>query len=77
MGDTKDKGALRSENEVHSRKVQKGGVASFKCVWVCGGGIEGHVTMYLQPISISTRKIMGSLLPKQNFEYLEHSGEKP
>lgn len=76
MGDTKDKGALRSENEVHSRKGQKGGVASFKCV--CGGwGIEGHVIMNLQPISLSTRKIMGSLLPKQNFEYLEHSGEKP
>lgn len=75
MGDTKDKGALRSENEVHSRNAQKGGVASFKCV--CGGGIDGHVIMNLQPISISTRKIMGSLLPKQNFEYLEHSGEKP
>lgn len=75
MGDTKDKGAVSSENEIQSRKSQKGGVASFECVCV-GGCIEGHVIMNLQPISISTRKIMGSLLPKQNFEYLEHSREK-
>ena len=77
MGDTKDKGAVNSENEVHSRKSQKGRVASSVCVWWGGGWcIERHVIMNLQPISISTRKIMGSLLPKQNFEYLEHSGEK-
>ena len=33
MGDTKDKGAVSSENAVHSRKSQKGRVASSVCVW--------------------------------------------